>query len=113
MTSRLTHLAELDTHLVVRVDTPDRALDVDLVLVHGDESSEGAGGELLEHDAVGGLVALEDLGLDESLVGCSRAELVPDLLLRLAEREGPGACQHGASQTVRGASNKAGHRRAE
>jgi hypothetical protein len=64
---------------------------VDLVLVHGNESSEGAGSELLEHDAVGGLVALEDLGLDESLVGRGRAELVPDLLLGLAESEGPGA----------------------
>lgn len=28
----LTHLAELDTHLIVRVDTPDSALYVDLVL---------------------------------------------------------------------------------
>jgi hypothetical protein len=81
----LTHLAELDTHLIVRVDTPDSTLNVDLVLVHGDQSTEGSRVEFLEHDAVGGLVALEDLGLDECGVGGSVAEFFTDLLLGLAE----------------------------
>ena len=83
-------LAELNTHLVVRVDTPDSTLDVDLVLVQGDEGTKGTRGELLEHDRVGGLVALEDLGLDESGVGGLGTELVLDLLLGLAEGEGLG-----------------------
>ncbi len=84
------HLAELDTHLVVRVDAPDRALDVDLVLVQSDKSAKGARVELLEHDRVGGLVALEDLGLDESLVlRLLGAELLDDLRLSLAEGERP------------------------
>ena len=63
------HLAQLDTHLVIRVDTPDSALHVNLVLVHGNQRAEGTGSELLEHDRVGGLVAFEDFRLDESFVG--------------------------------------------
>lgn len=82
-------LAELDTHLVVRVDTPDSALDVDLVLVQSDQGTKRARSELLEHDRVGRLVALENLGLDERGVGRGRAELLSDLLLGLAECEGP------------------------
>lgn len=66
---RITDLSELDTHLVVRVDTPDSTLNVNLVLVHGDQSSESSRVELLEHDAVGRLVAFKDLGLDECGVG--------------------------------------------
>lgn len=31
------NFTQLDTHLVVRVDTPDGTLNVDLVLVHGNE----------------------------------------------------------------------------
>lgn len=83
-------LAQLDAHLVVRVDAPDRALHMDLVLVHGNQGAQCAGGELLEHDRVGGTVALEDLGLDESAVlRRLRAELLDDLLLGLAKRESP------------------------
>jgi hypothetical protein len=42
---------------------------VDLVLVHGNQATQGGRVELLEHDRVGGLVAFEDLGLDEGFVG--------------------------------------------
>jgi hypothetical protein len=62
---------------------------VDLVLVEGNERTKSAGGELLEEDRVGGLVALEDLGLDKRGVRRLGAELVADLLLGLAERESP------------------------
>ena len=41
--------------LIVRVDVPDDALREDLVLVHGDEQSEGERGQLLHHDGVGRL----------------------------------------------------------
>lgn len=64
----LTHFTKLDTHLVVRVDTPDSTLDVDLVLVQSDQSTEGTRVELLEHDAVGRLVSFKDLRLDEGSV---------------------------------------------
>lgn len=84
------HLAELDAHLVVRVDAPDGTLDVDLVLVQSNKSSKGARSELLEHDRVGRLVALEDLRLHKSLVlRLLSAELLNDLRLGLAERESP------------------------
>lgn len=86
----LTNLAELDAHLVVRVDAPDRTLDVDLVLVHGDEGTERTRRELLEHDRVGRTVALKDLRLDKGAVLRSlRAKLLNDLLLSLAESKSP------------------------
>jgi hypothetical protein len=86
-------LAELDTHLVVRVDTPDSTLDVDLVLVHGNQRTKRARGELLEHDRVGWLVALEDFRLDESSVGSGGTELFLDLVLGLTESKSSGG-QH-------------------
>lgn len=89
LTPSRAHLSELDTHLVVRVDTPDGTLHVDLVLVQCDQGTQGTGSKLLEHDAVGRLVALEDLGLDESSVGSGGSELLSDLLLGLAECKGP------------------------
>lgn len=79
-------LAEFDTHLIVRVDTPDSTLNVDLVLIEGDEGTKSTGGEFLEHDRVGGLVAFKDLGLDEGRVlGLLGAELLNDFLLSLAK----------------------------
>lgn len=90
MIETMTHLAELDTHLIIRVDTPDSTLNVDLVFVHGDQCTKGSRVEFLEHDAVGGLVAFKDLGLDESSVGCCVAEFFTDLLLGLSECKCPG-----------------------
>lgn len=82
-------LTKLDTHLVVRVDTPDSTLDVDLVLVEGDKGTKGTGSEFLEHDRVGGLVAFKDLGLDEGgVLGLLGAELLSDLLLSLTKGKG-------------------------
>ena len=46
--------------LVVRVDVPDDALREDLVLVHGDEESQGERGQLLHHDGVGWLWIMID-----------------------------------------------------
>jgi hypothetical protein len=88
-----TYLAELNTHLIIRVDTPDSTLNVNLVLVHGDQSTKGSRVKFLEHDTVGWLVTLEDLGLDEGGVGCCGSEFFTDLLLGLSECEGPGG-QH-------------------
>ena len=68
MTTALAHLAQFDTHLVVRVDSPDRALHMDLVLVHCDQGSECSRRKLLEHYTVRRLVALKDLGLDKGSV---------------------------------------------
>lgn len=56
--------SEVERHsppLIVGVDVPDDALGEDLVLVHGDEGTQGEGGDLLDHDGVGRAVALEDL----------------------------------------------------
>lgn len=56
--------------------------------VHGNQTTQRLGRQLLEHDRVGRLVALEDLGLDERLVlGLFRSELLDDLFLGLAERQ--------------------------
>lgn len=88
-----TYLAELDTHLIIRVDTPNSTLNVNLVLVHGDQSAKGSRVEFLEHDTVGWLVAFKDLGLDKSGVGCCGSKFFTDLLLGLSEREGPD-CQY-------------------
>ena len=90
MTTALAHLAQFDTHLVVRVDSPDRALHMDLVLVHCDQSSECSRRKLLEHYTVRRLVALKDLGLDKGSVGGCCAELLTDLLFGLAECESSG-----------------------
>lgn len=82
-------LTEFNTHLVVRVDTPDSTLNVDLVLIEGDEGTKSTGSKLLEHDRVGGLVAFKDLGLDEGgVLGLLGAELLNDLLLSLAKGKG-------------------------
>lgn len=81
------HLTELDTHLVVRVDSPDSTLDVNLVLVHCHQGSKRSWRQFLEHDRVGGLVALENLGFDESRVGSLGTELLGHLLLGLAKGE--------------------------
>ena len=52
-------LAQLDAPLVEAEDIPDDALREDLVFVKGDEAAEGAGGELLQQDGIGGAVAFE------------------------------------------------------
>ena len=57
------------------VDAPDDTLREDLVLVERDERAERRGGEQWEDDAVAWAVALEDLGLDQS-VGRVRRELL-------------------------------------
>jgi hypothetical protein len=62
---------------------------VNLVLVHGDQCTKCSRSKLLEHDAVGGLVAFEDLGLDQSGVRSGGAEFFTDLLLGLAKCKGP------------------------
>ena len=58
-------LAELDAHLVKRVDAPHDTLREDLVLVQHDERAECLRIELREEDAVARAVALEDFGLDQ------------------------------------------------
>jgi hypothetical protein len=85
-----TYLAKLNTHLIIRVDTPNSTLNVNLVLVHGDQSTKGSRVEFLEHDTVGWLIAFKDLGLDKGGVGCCGSEFFTDLLLGLSECEGPG-----------------------
>jgi hypothetical protein len=84
-----TYLAEFNTHLIIRVDTPNSTLNVNLVLVHGDQSTKGSRVKFLEHDTVGWLVAFKDLGLDKGGVGCCGSEFFSDLLLGLSECEGP------------------------
>lgn len=85
-----THLAQLHTHLIIRVDPPDRSLHMNLVLIHRDQRRERPGSQLLEHYRVGGLVALEDLGFDQcSVLGLS-AELFDDLCLGLSKSKSPG-----------------------
>lgn len=81
------HFTELNAHLVVRVDSPNSPLDVNLVLVHGHQGSERSWRQFLEHDRVCGLVSLEDLGFDERGVGSLGTELLGHLLLRLAKGE--------------------------
>jgi len=88
-----TYLAEFNTHLIIRVDTPNSTLNVNLVLVHGDQSTKGSRVELLEHDTVGWLVAFKDLGLDKGGVRCCGSELFTNLLLGLSECECSG-CQY-------------------
>ena len=57
--------------------------------VKSDQATQSLGGELLEHDRVGRLVAGKDLALDESIVlGLFRSELLDDLFLGLSEGEG-------------------------
>jgi hypothetical protein len=66
---------------------------VNLVLVHGDQSTKGSRVEFLEHDTVGWLVAFKDLGLDKGGVGCCGSKFFTDLLLGLSESECSG-CQY-------------------
>merc|ERR1719198_1447338 len=54
-------LSELDTPLVEAVDVPDDSLHENLMFVHGDESAESVGAQLIEHERVGRLIAREDL----------------------------------------------------
>lgn len=79
-------LAQLDTHLIVRVDTPDRTLNVNLVLVERNQRTERLGSQLLEHDRVGRLVTGKDFGLDESIAR-SLGQFFNHLLFGLAESE--------------------------
>ena len=71
-------LSKFNTHLVVGVDAPDDTLSEDLVLVERDERAERRGCEHREDDAVTWAVALEDLGLDQS-VGRVRRELLQNV----------------------------------
>lgn len=85
------HLTQFDAHLIVRVDTPDSALNMNLVLVKGDQGTKSLGCQFLEHDRVGRLVTGKDLGLDECVVlAFLWSELFHNLLLGLTEREGLG-----------------------
>jgi hypothetical protein len=47
--------------LIVRVDVPDATLDKDLVLIHGQQHTQGKRGQLLNQDRVAGAVTLETL----------------------------------------------------
>ena len=70
-------LAELNTHLVERVDTPNNTLGEDLVFVECDQSTKSGGSQLGEDDAVRGFVAREDFGFDERFRGV-RAEFLQE-----------------------------------
>ncbi len=76
-------LAQLDSPLVEGVDSPDRALGEDAVLVEGDQGAQRLGGQPVGEDRVGGAVALEDSVRDQRL----RRALLAHLLGRLAEGE--------------------------
>ena len=80
------HLAQLDTHLVIRVDSPNGTLDENLVFVHCDQGTKGCGCEQGEKDRVGRLVTGEDFRFNERF-GSVRAELVPDLLFCFPKRK--------------------------
>jgi hypothetical protein len=63
---------------------------VNLVLVESDQATQSLGGQLLEQDRVGRLVAGKDLALDERFVlGLFRSELFDDLFFGLSESESP------------------------
>lgn len=53
-------LAKFNTPLVEAEDIPDNTLDKDLVFIHRDEISQGAGSEFLEEDGVRRPVSFED-----------------------------------------------------
>mmetsp|Transcript_17835 Transcript_17835/g.42034 ORF Transcript_17835/g.42034 Transcript_17835/m.42034 type:complete len:298 (+) Transcript_17835:1005-1898(+) len=78
---------ELHSPLVEGVDAPDGTLHEYLVLVHGDQATERSRGEAVEHDAVGGAVALEHLVRQQGSNLCRRQpsglEFTPSLGLSL------------------------------
>ena len=51
------HFAQLDSPLIERIDVPDRSLHEDLVLVEGDQLAQRRGGEQIEHQRIGRMVA--------------------------------------------------------
>lgn len=81
--------AQLHAPLVEAEDVPDCALYEDLVLVHGDQGTQGFRGQALEQDGVGRAVAFEHLErhqiLDLLQGFASSQELGFDLFLALAE----------------------------
>merc|ERR1719339_718349 len=77
-------LTELNSPLVKTVDIPHNTLDKDLVLIHGNKSSQSVGVQFLEDDGVGWPVALEyfvwqDL-LQVLLADAAGLQLLPGLL---------------------------------
>ncbi len=55
------NFTQLDTHLVIRVDTPYSSLNMNLMFIQGDQTSQSAGRKSLEQDRVGWFVAFKDL----------------------------------------------------
>ena len=58
---------KLNSPLVKGVNIPDGSLSENLHFVHGNQGSQCARGELLEHEGVGGTVSLKDLVWDKSI----------------------------------------------
>ena len=87
-------LAQLHAPLIEAEDVPDDALHEDLVLVHGDQGTQGLGGQLFEQDGVGRAVAVEHLErhqvLDLVQGLADGQELRFHLFLALAEGQGLG-----------------------
>lgn len=68
--------AKLDAPLIEAVDVPDDPLHENFVLVHRDQRAEGLRGEFLEENAVGRLVAGENLvGRELVLLGSGDSHL--------------------------------------
>lgn len=82
------HFTKLHAHLVVRVDSPDSTLYVDLVLVHCNQRPQSPRSEPLEHDRICRLVALEDFRFHQSSIGRCGSQLLTDLVLCLSKCEG-------------------------
>ncbi len=59
--------AQFHSHLIERVDVPDDTLSEYLVLIEGDERSQGLRCELLEQNRVRRSIAGKGLGTDQDL----------------------------------------------
>ena len=89
-------LAQLDAPLVERVDAPDRALRKDVVLVKGDETTEGFRGEPVGKNRVRRAIALEDTVGRQPIRGAFCLDLLP----RLADRKRLALGKHVRQQDV-------------
>lgn len=92
-------LAEFNAPLVEGVDIPDDALNKDLVLVHGNKGTKRGRVELLEHDRIGGLVALED-AVRNNVLSRVGTHLGADLLFGLADHQSLGLGKEVGKQNV-------------
>ena len=108
---------QLNSPLIKGEDVPDDPLNKDLVLVHGNEASQGPGRQFSEKYGIGGPVPFEDLVRQQPFRFCIAfslgLQLLPHLCFGFSVQEGLGLSEEVGQEDIVVGVPTAGRRHAE